>query len=95
MAGCEGNLASSEQSSCWGLEVEGSNHVVLGRADSYKRLSRTSAGSGPLEGAGAGTARSRRTGSNGIGCTDDVAFLVENIRLQKQSMTMQPDTDNK
>lgn len=80
----KGYLASSKEGSSRGFEVEGSDHVVLGGADGDERLSRTSAGSGPLEGTSAGTTGSGRAGRSGVGCVDDVAFLVENVRLHLQ-----------
>ena len=80
----KGYLASSKEGSSRGFEVEGSDHVVLGRADGDERLSRTSAGSGPLKGTSAGTTGSSRASRSGVGCVDDVAFLMETVRLRLQ-----------
>ena len=77
-------LASSKEGSSRGFEVEGSGHVVLGRADVDERLCRTSASSGPLEGAGSRVAGSGRASSTSSGCADDVALLVEDVGLQSQ-----------
>lgn len=77
--GIWGYLASSKERASWGFKVEGKSHVALGRADGDEWLSGTSACPRPLEGTGARTARSRKTIGTGVGCTDDVALLIENI----------------